>query len=79
MMIRNPKAMANAHHALLVKPAAQLYTKVHKANLMPQLNINFQFITADKITAFLRKHQRKSKEKAGCLTTRGSKNKLLKN
>ena len=49
MKMRKPMAIRNAHHRLPVNLTARLYTTVHNANLMAQLIINFQFITAAKV------------------------------
>jgi len=46
MNIRKPIAIKKAHHKLFVNLAANEYTTVLNANLMAQLKINFQFISA---------------------------------
>ena len=52
MMMRKPKAIGKASHALSVHASAKSKTTVHKANLMAQLKINFQFITGAKVVLF---------------------------
>ena len=80
--MRKPMAIRNAHHRLPVNLTARLYTTMHNANLMVQLIINFQFITAAKVTLIsenTKSFSRTVKQKADCLSTTGFKNKLLKN